>query len=363
MAIPVIELDVNDPVIRGEIYGETARSSIKRLFEIYRDLYRESTGLTWDEIMSMLGPYFQSASKSAPHLMAEIQGIANGSGLTPAGVFALNARSEILFDLKIHSAECSSLAALPGATSDGSTLLGQNWDWNKDTESCQVILKIHRQGQIPPLVTFTEAGQVAKIGMNGAGLGLVVNTLSASKASADTPWIFTARRILESTDTESAVGLLMKHHKGHSMNFMIAHECGEAVDIETSCVENHILRPNRGFMVHTNHYLKPCREFFDNRIMDNNPSTQLRLHRIESLLEKKEGSIDAAYIKSVLMDHSDDPFSVCIHESDKIVSGMQAIKTCLSIVMDLSGKTIWYTCGSPCLNPLETLDLKAFFNG
>lgn len=369
-SIPVIELDLPDSKKRGQAYGETAGSIIKKLVEIYKELFRENTGFTWDKIGSMLDPYIVKSNAFAPDLMEEIQGIATGANLSFKDIFALNARSEILFDLGIYTDECSTLVALPGSTKNNSTILAQNWDWNKEIESCQVILKIRQRGNVPPLVTFTEAGQLSKMGMNGAGIGLAVNNLSADRSCIGIPWIFISRRILESSRLTQAMGYLIGSPKGHSMNFLIAHKDGEAVDIETSCIENHIIFPKDDFMAHTNHYIKPCSGhstkpcsgFKDIKTSDYNPSTYIRLDRIQKLFSQMDGNIDVKSVQSILKDHFDHPFSVCAHDSDDFYPAVQSSKTCLSIIMDLSQKTIFYTRGNPCRNPVESLDLTSFLN-
>jgi len=358
-SIPVIELDQPGYRKRGQAYGETAGSTIKKLLEIYKELFMKNTGFTWEEIGPLLDPYIAKTKAFAPDLMDEIQGIATGANLSFKDIFAINTRSESLFDLNIYTDECSAIVALPGSTKNKSTILAQNWDWNKEIESCQVILKIRQRENIPSIVTFTEAGQLSKIGMNGAGIGLVVNTLNADRSHVGIPWIFISRRILESSRMTQAMGRLLGSPKGHSMNFLIAHEDGEAVNIETSCIENHIIFPKENFIVHTNHYIQPCIGFKDIKNSNHNPSTYIRLHRIKKLLSQMDGKIEIKGIQNILKDHFDHPFSVCLHDSDEFAPITQASKTCLSIVMDLSQKTIFYTKGSPCQNPVESLDFTS----
>ncbi len=357
-SIPIIELDQSDPVKRGQVYGEAAGNSIKKLLEIYKELFFKNSGLAWNKILPMLDPYIDKTKAFAPELLDEIKGIATGANLTFKDIFAINARSEILFDLNIFTDECSTLVALPGSTKNRSTILAQNWDWYKETESCQVILKIAQRENIPSIVTFTEAGQLAKIGMNNAGIGLVVNTLSADRAKVGIPWIFISRRILESSRMTQAMGSVLNSPKGHSMNFLIAHEDGEAVDIETSCIENNIIFPQKNTLAHTNHYIEPCIGFKDNKKGHHNPapSSYFRLNRINKLLTQMDGKLKIESIQNILKDHFDHPFSVCLHDSDEFTPITQTSKTCLSIVMDLSQKTIFYTKGNPCQNQVESFE-------
>jgi len=49
-SIPIIELDLSDSKKRGQAYGETAGSNIKRLREIYKELFREMISVIYKGI-------------------------------------------------------------------------------------------------------------------------------------------------------------------------------------------------------------------------------------------------------------------------------------------------------------------------
>ena len=164
-------------------------------------------------------------------------GIAEGANRSFEEIFLLNARSEILFNPDVLANECTSLVALPECTANGDTLLAQNWDWYQEVLNCQVILKIGKRNDVPPLISFTEAGQLAKIGMNGAGIGLAVNNLTSDQPRTGVPWIFLARRILESTHFAQAMGYVLTAPRAHSFNFLLAHAAGEGVDLGASVVD------------------------------------------------------------------------------------------------------------------------------
>jgi isopenicillin-N N-acyltransferase-like protein len=98
---------------------------------------------------------------------------------------------------------------LPSATADGSTLLGQNWDWLIHTRETLVVLEICRRER-PSLVTVVEAGLLAKMGMNSAGLGVATNFLltKADDGRAGVPYHSTLRAILDcETITDALIAL------------------------------------------------------------------------------------------------------------------------------------------------------------
>lgn len=253
--IAVIELNQIDPRQRGQAYGEAARERVQNILSIYREIFQQATGETWEDIVARGESLHARANEFAPDLLEEIRGIAEGANLRFEEIFLLNARSEILFNPKVlaQAQECTALVALLDATAAGDTLLAQNWDWFKAVMDFLVILRIGARDGIPSLITFTEAGQLAKIGMNSAGIGLVVNNLISDQPRVGVPWIFLTRRVLEASHLAQAIGHILTAKRAHSINFLIGYTRGEGVNLETSPVEEHVLWPSDGFYVHTNH--------------------------------------------------------------------------------------------------------------
>jgi isopenicillin-N N-acyltransferase-like protein len=206
-------------------------------------------------------------------------------------------------------------------------------------------------------VTFTEAGQLSKIGMNSAGIGLVVNNLTSDQPRIGVPWIFLTRRILESSHLAQALGFVLNTDRAHSINFLIGYAAGEAVNLETSPVEASVQWPENGICVHTNHYIETSPYFRDLKpLRDPYLSTYLRLRRARQGLVDKIGGIDVDGVQNILKDHIDKPFSVCIHKNPA-VEPIQQIVTCLSIIMNLSQQQIHYTLGNPCRGISRTMKI------
>ena len=357
--IPIIELDQIDPKKRGQVYGEAARERIHAILDKYREIFQCITGETWEKTFERGESFIPRAQAFAPDLMEEIRGIAEGADRAFMDIFLLNARSEILFNPRVLAQECTTVAALPESTSSGDTLLAQNWDWYKEVINYQVILKIDRREGKPTLISFTEAGQLAKIGMNTAGIGLVVNNLVSDQPRPGVPWIFLTRRILESSHLAQAMGYVLNTPRAHSINFLIGFADGEAMNLETSPVEEHVLWPRNGFFVHTNHYLQQGKSFRDLKpLRDPYLSTYLRHRRAQKGLAALNGSIDVESIRKILSDHMDRPFSVCAHENPADTPFQQVV-TCLSVIMNLARKQIHYTLGNPCRGESHTLKLDS----
>ncbi|MFD2354246.1 C45 family autoproteolytic acyltransferase/hydrolase [Nonomuraea ferruginea] len=137
----------------------------------------------------------------APHLADEIGGIAAGAGLEPWQVAVVNARTEILAALDVaRPGECSTSVVLPGDGLPPRTV--QTWDWLGHLRDAPVLWAYEaRPGH--GVRTFTEAGALAKIGVNTAGLGVHFNILRHGADGADpgVPVHLIARRILDEAAT------------------------------------------------------------------------------------------------------------------------------------------------------------------
>lgn len=261
--------------------------------------------------------------------------------------------------------ECTTLLALGPATDGGRAYLAQNWDWLTGVRDYQVLLKRRGEGQKPSFASFTEAGQVAKMGLNSAGIGLVVNNLNTDKPKIGVPWILICRKVLETGSLAQAMGVILSHPRAHSINFLIARSEGEVAEgasLETSPTEPHVLWPEQGILAHTNHYLKPLQTARDLKEWNYPyPCTYTRHHRASQVLAGLTGKIDAAGLKTVLTDHFDKPHSVCMHQNPALEPARRTV-TCLSVVFELQSKTLEYCVGNPCRGKWQRLDLTEFLS-
>ena len=189
-------------------------------------------------------------------LLEEIRGIAEASGNQLEEIVAINSRTEIMFKETHHHGECTALAATPEATAYGHTLLGQNWDWMPKLDGHMLLLTIKQKGQEekPTVLTGTEAGTVAKIGMNSAGLGVCVNLLVSDSTRVGLPFHILCRGILSSFSMGEALGKIFNHQIGASANYLIGHMDGEAIDIETNPSGVEYLYSQDGTLSHANHF-------------------------------------------------------------------------------------------------------------
>ena len=194
------------PYDRGFGYGEQAKEKILRSLTYYKS---SKTFLPWPECVNFVKRnYLKAIQQYYPSGLAEMQGIADGAGVTLEDIVILNAR----YDLsrvqrasviaakkradkesvgQVHESgrepsiksktehpsvatlgECTGAVALSSSTERKEVLLGQNWDINdfilkNDTA---ILLEVHPDPSenMKPFIVLTEAGQLGRSGMNAS---------------------------------------------------------------------------------------------------------------------------------------------------------------------------------------------------
>jgi len=256
----------------------------------------------------------------------EIAGIAAGAGVDERDLLAVNARTELL-----AGDECS--VAVEGG------VLAQNWDWHPDLAPSTLVWVVKHGDRW--FATLTEAGMLAKIGLNSAGLGVCLNLL---KSSADggldgVPIHVLLRQVLaECGSVDEAVALLCDARVSASSAVTLA-TAGEAATVELSPGAPAVLPGH----VHTNHFLVPPEGAVDVGLAESH-STALRLEVMEG------GGLGA------LRSHAGHPFGVCRH-GDPVEPWEERSITLASVIMDLAERRLRVAEGRPCESVYEEIAL------
>ena len=357
-----------EPHERGRQYGEQAADLIARAVEIYRDWFSWYAGVSWTDALAGAERMAGHMRRHCPGLLAEMRGIAAGSGQPEAAVVAINARTEIAYGLGLAqrfgdrhdgaSEGCTSWAILPEHTVGLGILCGQNWDFLAARMELRVALHI-RFADGFEVLTFCEAGQVGKIGFNSAGLVVCLNLLATlADGDAGVPVHALCRLALEQRHLSGPVRVISAVPRAASSNLLIGRGCpggsGEALDIEYSPVSCEVLAPEAGLLVHTNHFLVPPGATTDQALLrDGSKSTFVRQMRGAGLAREAiwqtasstGGGVSALDMQRIQADHFDHPYSICAH-----VSGLpgEVGQTNLAFMAAPSRAEFWLSDGPPC---------------
>ena len=315
---PLIDVS-GSPRERGRQHGKAAPDRIKRGIKMYSESLLKS-GVDWKELERKAEAMVPTIEKFDPAYVEEMRGIAEGSGEPFAGVVLMNARTEMVVAARKQQVEkhfpdgCTAALALPEASADGVLLHGQNWDWRAECADNAVVLRIRRDDG-PDILTFTEAGGLARSGLNSAGIGLTANALECDRdylRGTGVPLPFIRRKVLESEFLAHAVRTIFETHRLGSNHMAVSHCGGEAFGFECAPDETFWLAPDRGLYVHANHWISDsARAKVKDTGLQETPCSIYRDKRVRDQLGPKRGKLTLDDFRKAFFDDYASPWSVC----------------------------------------------------
>ena len=318
-AFPLIEVS-GPPRERGRQYGRQAADRIALGIRHYT-AQLERAGFDASAIRDLVAEFAPRMEAFEPAYVEEMRGIAEGSGVDFEAVALLNARTEILKlgrqpELRRRLAgedACTGVVALPEATQGHRLIHAQNWDWKVECAETAVVLCVRRDDG-PDLLTFTEAGGLARSGFNSAGVAITANYLECDRdyRRLGVPLALIRRKVLESQHLALAMRSVYVTPKSAANNMIVSHVEGVAIDFECAPDETFQVHPDHGLLVHANHFVSPVAlaKLRDTGIA-NTPDSLYRDVRVRSLLAPQVGRLTREAVKAALLDDFASPWSVC----------------------------------------------------
>ncbi|MFV2019164.1 C45 family autoproteolytic acyltransferase/hydolase [Micromonospora sp. LOL_023] len=393
--VPVISVS-GTPARCGAGYGEAAAGLVADNLERYLRRFRDEAGLSRAAVR-IAGSTFRSASQAAHPRVAEmLDGLAEGAGAAVDEIYALNARTELLYGAGSASARarrptsgdqpvpgaatsgddewqlrpdgadggCTAAGVLGTRTRDGHLLLGQNWDWHPDQRDTMVLLRtVDEHGAV--VLTLAEAGMLAKTGLNSAGLGVCVNMLGSDRdgLAADrapgVPYHVLLRAVLEAGSLGQASRVACRTTRNASINLLLGQAGpygGELLDLEMVPGDVGWLHPTDGILTHANHLESalPVRD----TMKDFGGSSLFRAARARRLLVDRadRAPVGLADLADVFHDHLGLPLAICRHLDEQDAPADQG-ETVYSVLLDLDSRRLGLATGPPCRHEYQWFEL------
>lgn len=352
---PLIDLS-GGPHERGVQHGRAAADRIRKGVAHYTVQIGRS-GLGEQEIVALVREYLPVIEGFDPLYIEEMRGIAQGAEMAFEQIALLNARTEILKlaerpDLRARLAErlpdgCTGVVVMPGATALGRLIHAQNWDWKAECAETAVVLRI-RRADGPDILTFTEAGGLARSGLNEAGIGLTANYLQSDRdyQQVGVPLALIRRKVLEQEHPALAMRAVYATAKSAANNMIVSASTakgqGVAIDFECAPDETFQVHPIDGLLTHANHFVSPVAlsKLRDTGVAST-PCSLYRDIRVRDLILPHLGVATPDHVKSALFDDFGSPFSVCrpprLNDSDNLSATVAMIVMEPSVgVMDVA---------------------------
>ena len=360
MTKPVLNL-TGDPRDRGRAHGEILAKEIDQNLDRYLKRF-QLLGFEKDVLMAESAKWVEALRPKDPIFWEEVDGVVQGSGKSLEEITLLNVRYELLVGMMKSKAQaqhvpdaCTSFAVLPERSKNGDTVIGQNWDWVRDINTA--VSRVTRDDG-PDFIHIGEVGTIGGMqGVNEHGIGVCINALMTTddgKYEYEKPFRMRVRDIFNARNMQEAILGICGTNRTVAMNFLIAHEDGIAIDIETSPDKEAFIYPEDGLLTHSNHF---CELDVESEVVKLWPNTMYRHVRLERLLRQSQ-EIDVPAIETAMSDHFAHPHSICAHYDDDEPENLR-LETNHSIVISLKQRMLHITDTQPCRSSFEEYPLAA----
>jgi len=212
---------------------------------------------------------------------------------------------------------CTGVVVMPGATAEQRLIHAQNWDWKADDAETAVVPRIRRSDG-PNILTLTEAGGLARSGLNASGIGLTAYDLQSDRnyCQVRVPLALIRRKMLERETPALAMRAVYLTQKSAANNMIVSasNAAGQGVAINFECApdETFQVHPERGRLTQANHFMSPVALMKLRDIgVATTPGSLYRDLRVHDLFLPHVGDVIIDHVKAALFDNFGSPFSVC----------------------------------------------------
>jgi len=333
----------------GQQFGEACSELIIKHRDYAMDRLNSRYQMTAEKLESAVMKYRPYVQKYAEFLDEEVQGVAEGAGISIAEAYLLQVRAEINHDAKANN-ECTTFAILAEATSNGIPLIGQNCDLPAFYSELGVVVEcVPDRG--PATLMLTPAGQISYVGINQRGLGAFANFLTCDGWRAGLPRYMLSRLALSKDTVGEAVELIRQVERASSRNLILLDKYGGAVDFENTPTRDALIFPENGLLAHSNHYTAESLQAEERLRGVELENSRIRLERMLSLLKEHHGKLNTTVMQDILRDRETFPHCLCQVIGDERVQSPgdkgADIITFASVIAEPGEGNLWVALGPP----------------
>ena len=338
----------------GWQYGGACEALIHRHLDKVLKRLETKPGLSREQALVKAMNYRPWVQRHAQFFDEEIQGVAEGAGITLAEAYLLQLRAEAATPIDPRGIdgpdECTSFAVQPEATSNGIGLVGQNADLPAFYGEIAVVAEIVPD-DMPAILMVLPAGQVSYIGINDRGMGVFANFVTCDGWRMGLPRYMLSRLALTSETVDDAIALVRGVPRASSRNLIMLDGKGSAADLETTPYEDARLDPEDGLLAHSNHYVADSLQHEERSPEKNVANSTVRLRQMRELLRARRGELDVDMMREILRDRACYPDTLCRAPGDDPDSD---VITFASVIAEPSAGRMHVAVGPPHENEYVT---------
>lgn len=338
-SLTLIEIDSTDAFERGLQRGKALRDTLSDGVRQYLALF-EAVGVDLPTVQANAEQSMDAAEAWCAPLVAEMRGTAEGAGVPLWHIAALNARTEILSGAAgTRPGECSTVVSTR-ATPVGA----QTWDWHEELANCWHLQEV--RGTEHVFVGLTEHGILGKIGMNDAGVGIMLNILGHQddRPGGVPVHLLCARVLADASSLADTIEILSTAPVSTSSAITVVTPDGAAV-VELSPRGSAVVEPADGVLLHTNHFIDQGLSHGEKQGLYD-PDSQLRYAILAERAAEKPLPTVATELVPYLISYPGDPGQLCCVPAPGATLG-DRWETLATVTLDGAARTMTVSPGSP----------------
>jgi isopenicillin-N N-acyltransferase-like protein len=226
------------PQDRGRAYGARFREAIRDFLAKEIDAAFVGKPSTKEQMRQYAAACGKVVRAECPLVADELQGIADGAGLTFDEIVLINLHEELYHrtDLPKHG-HCTAVAVGPTYSGDKHTYVGQTWDWMESVAGKSSVLEWRRAGGVSVLA-YGFPGMPMGAGVNDQGIALCWTSADLGKKGqtprVGIPSYVLIAHLLAQKDLDAVVREARKDKHAGWFTFVMADGHGRLVNIEGS---------------------------------------------------------------------------------------------------------------------------------
>jgi isopenicillin-N N-acyltransferase-like protein len=309
-----------------------------------------------DSLRALWASRLAANETAAPALVAEMRGIAEGSGVPFERIFLLNSLLDVgslrYLGCATGMMGCTSFA-LPEEAGTGLPIAGQTYDLSYFRQQHGFVARIQTPGA-PRQLVFTLAGMIGCAGLNEAGIGVVINYLSARDGQAGKLHAVIVRQALAARNLADAVTAPVAGARAGGSHYLLTDEHGTAVGVETTATQHALSFADGRPYGHTNHYLADSLKPLEVIRPESIGSSIARYAALRRALQRTD--LDRAALRAISASHDAFPRSICAHGQPDDDADLR-VRTIAGILLSVKERTMAICRGCPCEGEYRTFSL------
>lgn len=208
-----------------------------------------------DLILSCADETLEHHEQFSESLYTEMLAMADAAGITPQEAVAVGGFTDLVDLVRVRVGSAPDEHNCTGIINPGRGYFAQTWDMHASAGEFVLMLKIDPL-MGPDAFVQTTAGCLGQMGMNEAGIAVGINNLTAIGKPGVT-WPFVVRKVLEQTDLDDAIKVVLDADLAGGHNFFVMGPDGDGATIEAMPRSKRVTRANGKPLVHANNCLYP----------------------------------------------------------------------------------------------------------